>query len=196
MSGVLPAKVVTEKSKNMMTDLRKFLKSLGCGGAVNAGKGATHGTALSTERPGSVSRPEWAKKRFLTHWHCTQAILETYCTDYGLSQDLALKIAAPFAVGMGRGMLCGAVAGAYLVLGLAKGKSQVDDKYANDPVFADVKALTAALEKTYGDLSCSVLMGTDMATPQGIKAAGSKGLFKTKCLSLVEQTAVQLDKLL
>jgi len=179
-----------------MTDLRKLMKLIGCCGSVAEGSGLANGISRTAERPRSVSRPEWAKKRFLTHWHCTQAIFETYCSEYGLSRDLALKIAAPFAVGMGQGMQCGAVAGGYLVLGLARGKSQVGDVHANDAVFADVKALTSALEQNFGDLSCSALMGTDMGTPEGVKKAGAKGLFKTKCLSLVEQVAIQLEKLL
>lgn len=55
-------------------------------------------------------------------YNCAQSIFGTYASKYGLDQDTALKIATGFGGGMGHsGRTCGAVTGAYMVLGLKFG---------------------------------------------------------------------------
>jgi len=49
---------------------------------------------------------------------CSQAMLAAWCEDYGLDVQTALKLSCGLAVGMARlGSTCGAVTGAYLVIG-------------------------------------------------------------------------------
>ncbi len=59
-----------------------------------------------------------AVAKFLQGTACSQAILSEYGIRFGLSQELAMKIAAGFAGGMRRGNICGAITGAYMALGL------------------------------------------------------------------------------
>ncbi|MCL1906197.1 MAG: C-GCAxxG-C-C family protein [Clostridiales bacterium] len=55
-------------------------------------------------------------------FNCAQAMLTTYCEDLGLTKETALKLACGFGAGMGRlGHTCGAVTGAYMVIGLKHG---------------------------------------------------------------------------
>ena len=49
---------------------------------------------------------------------CSQAILAVYGPSQGLAKDIALRLAAGFAGGMRMGETCGAVTGAFMVLGL------------------------------------------------------------------------------
>ncbi len=53
--------------------------------------------------------------------NCAQTVLSTYCENFGLERILALRLAQGFGGGMGHaGKTCGAVTGAYMVLGLAQ----------------------------------------------------------------------------
>lgn len=60
------------------------------------------------------------KKFNLNNYNCCQAVLCTYCEEFGLSENIAFKLTEGFGSGMG-GLkdTCGAVTGMFLVLSLA-----------------------------------------------------------------------------
>ena len=53
------------------------------------------------------------------HYNCFQAVLLTFCEEYGLDPEVALRSGTFLNSGMRSGATCGAVAGALAVLGLA-----------------------------------------------------------------------------
>ena len=71
-----------------------------------------------------------AIEMFNNGFNCSQVVLNTYANELGLNKEQALKIATPFGGGMAKQQyVCGAVTGAYMVLGLKFGKSiEGDDK--------------------------------------------------------------------
>jgi C_GCAxxG_C_C family probable redox protein len=135
---------------------------------------------------------QWAKDRFLKHWNCAQAVVETFAARYRLDDVLLGKMTNAFAGGIGQGLLCGAYTGAYLVLGLAHGKSGVP----TPEVAKRTVAFTRAAKAMFGPLDCSGLLGADMSTPEGVKQVGDKGLFTTKCAEIVAFSARELERLL
>ena len=81
-----------------------------------------------------MSRIEEAISRFKEDFSCAQSIFSTYAPHYGLDEDKALKISTGFGGGMARsGRTCGAVTGAYMVIGLkyGMGLSKDDDAKEN-----------------------------------------------------------------
>ena len=53
--------------------------------------------------------------------NCAQSVLSVFCQEFKLDRNQALRIAMGFGGGMGRtGKTCGAVTGAYMVLGLSQ----------------------------------------------------------------------------
>ncbi|MEA5144351.1 MAG: C-GCAxxG-C-C family protein [Oscillibacter sp.] len=61
-------------------------------------------------------------------FNCSQAILSTYCEEFGLDKKTALQLSCGLGAGMGRlGETCGAVSGAYLLIGLKYGKFSKED---------------------------------------------------------------------
>jgi len=54
-----------------------------------------------------MNRKSRAADKFLQGTACSQAILSEYATLFGLSTEVAMKIAAGFAGGMGRANVCG-----------------------------------------------------------------------------------------
>ena len=62
---------------------------------------------------------------------CSQAVVVAYASETGLDRDTALKVSAGFGGGMGRmGHTCGAVTGAYMVIGLKFGAVSGQDQDA------------------------------------------------------------------
>lgn len=69
------------------------------------------------------SKVNEAVKCFSSGFNCSQAILSTYCEQFGLDKKTAIKLSCGLGAGMGRlGKTCGAVTGAYLLIGLMYGE--------------------------------------------------------------------------
>ena len=69
---------------------------------------------------------EEAVKYFLSGYSCSESVVQAAVNKGYVSQDL-LRAATPFSGGMGVRCLCGAVAGAQLVIGSMFGKSKESD---------------------------------------------------------------------
>ena len=73
--------------------------------------------------------PEIAVSTFAANYSCAQSVLSAFANQFGLPVQTALKLASPFGGGIARrGETCGAVTGALLVLGLARGADQPSGK--------------------------------------------------------------------
>jgi len=52
-----------------------------------------------------MTNVEDAISLFKKGFRCSQAILSTYGTEFGLNQEMALKLASPFGAGMGLSLI-------------------------------------------------------------------------------------------
>ena len=62
--------------------------------------------------------------------NCSQAIVATYGSALGLEEGIGVKVAAAFGGGMGhRGLTCGAITGALMVIGLhcSRGNCSIEE---------------------------------------------------------------------
>ena len=183
-----------DQTKKVFCDRRDILKaSLLAGAAL-----LVHSVpALGAETVAtSVNHPEDASGQFLRSMNCSQAILETYAPSMGISVELARRVAAAFAGGMGMGTECGAVTGAFMVIGLKYGKIEDKDAGADEKTFSKVAEFVKEFKARHEHLGCSELLGVNMATPEGVKEAAGKGLFTTACPKFVQSAAEILDKIL
>jgi C_GCAxxG_C_C family probable redox protein len=81
-----------------------------------------------------MTRIEESVAYFREGFSCSQAIVAAYAPSLGLDRDTALKIASGFGGGMGRlAETCGAITGAFMVLGLKYG-SAASDREAKEAV--------------------------------------------------------------
>ena len=125
---------------------------------------------------------------------CSQAILSAWCGDYGLDIETALKLSCGMAVGMARlGHTCGAVTGAYLVIGLKHGKCLPDDSEAKEKTFALIQEFDKRFVEKHGSTNCRELMGVDMRYGD-MKIA--KTQVQKKCPILVRDAAEILESIL
>lgn len=142
------------------------------------------------------SRIRQAVDRFNDGLNCSQAVLSSYSEQFGLDCEKALKIAAGFGGGMRMGRTCGAVTGAFMVLGLKYGNTSAEDKRAKAKTNDMVVEFTNRFKARNGSVMCRDLLGCDISTPQGSKEAQDRGLFTSVCPEMVQDAAEILEEIL
>ncbi len=127
---------------------------------------------------------------------CSQAIAGTYGPRYGLNEDRAMRVSAGFGSGMRMGETCGAVTGAFMVLGLASCGASCTTAAARQPACDAVTSFASEFRRRHGTLVCRDLLGCDVSTPEGAAAAREQNLFSTRCVDLVRGAAELLEAIL
>jgi C_GCAxxG_C_C family probable redox protein len=134
---------------------------------------------------------------FREGFSCSQAVLAAYAEGLGLPRDLALRVAQPFGGGIAKsGDWCGAVTGAFLVIGLKHGRVRADDTAAKDKTYALVQDFVRLFREKHGTARCNELLGCDIGTPEGQKVIDEKKLHRTVCEGLIRDAADILDRIL
>lgn len=142
-------------------------------------------------------RRQEAEELFRSGFSCSQAVFAAYSDSFGLEKNLALKIAQPFGGGIAqRGELCGAVAGAFLAIGLKHGRTQPDDSEAKETTYRLMHEFIRRFHSIHGTIVCKELLGFDLSTPEGHDQAAESGRFENFCPGLVRTSAAILEELL
>ena len=136
-----------------------------------------------------------ASQLFRNGCACSQAILAVYAQPLGLSRKTAMQVAAGFAGGMRLGGTCGAVTGAFMVLGLRHASENCDKAAGRADVYARVVEFGKRFQSRNGSIVCRELLGCDISTPEGMKQAQERNLFKTTCVKMVEDAATILEEM-
>jgi C_GCAxxG_C_C family probable redox protein len=143
-----------------------------------------------------MNKSEKAKSIF-SSYNCAQSVLAAFGNDFGLSDEMSFKIAGSFGGGLGRsGKTCGAVSGALMVLGLRYAQTQPGDNEQKDKNYEMVRTFIKRFTEKNGSCVCAELLGYDISTPEGAKAAKEKGLFSTVCSKVVGDAAEIVETLL
>ena len=128
---------------------------------------------------------------------CSQAVLSTYAGHFGLDTELALKVSCAFGGGMARmANICGAVTGAFMVIGLKHGKVKVEDKQAKIKTYGLAKDFVKRFRSRNGSIACKELLGLDISTLDGMKIARDKMIFKTLCPNFIKDATEIIDEIL
>ena len=140
-----------------------------------------------------MSKAEDAVLMFKEGFSCSQAILSTYGQELGIDKATALKISAPFGGGMARmGETCGAVTGAFMVIGLKYAK----DKESKEKLYGLVNKFAEKFKSKNGSILCKELLGCNIGTPEGMKVVKEEGFIDTLCPKLVKDVAEILEDIL
>lgn len=127
-------------------------------------------------------------------FNCAQAVLSTYCGEYGVDGKTALQIACGLGAGMGRLQeTCGAVTGAYLLIGLKYGQYTNDDKPAKEMTYALVREFAKLFEERNKTTNCRELLGVDLISGD-MQTAVER--VKTVCPQMVRDAAEIVEALL
>ena len=125
-----------------------------------------------------------AAEYFNNGYSCSESMIK-WAIDEGLVSEDLLAVATPFSGGMGAGCLCGAIAGAQMIIGAQFGR---DNKAGNDNT-ARIKAkeLIQKFLETHNATCCRVLTkGLDMGSPER----------KAHCTNMVDDCEYIIKELL
>lgn len=143
-----------------------------------------------------MERRKAAVDQFMEGYRCSQAVLAVFAEDFGMDRDLARKISLPLAGGSGVGGECGAVSGAFLVLGLKYGFAHPGDSNGVEKIMAKVKRFVEQFKSEHGEIDCPRLIGLDVFSEEGQKAFVENNVKATTCTQFVSDTVKMLEEIL
>jgi C_GCAxxG_C_C family probable redox protein len=138
-----------------------------------------------------------AHSAFSDGFSCSQAILSSFSEGLGLDRTTALRISSAFGGGIaGRGLTCGAVTGALMVIGLRHGRIRAEDTASKEKTYELSREFIRRFTERHGSTVCRDLLGVDISTPEGKQRASDEGLSETRCPAYVRSAAEILTALL
>ena len=143
-----------------------------------------------------MTRTEFAVARLKEGYRCSQAVLEAWAQEGGLDPMLARTIALPLAGGSALGGECGALTGAFLVIGLKYGVSRADDAEGFMTVFSKVQELANGFKSLHGALNCYDLLGLDVFSEEGLREFKERDMKLTRCVRYVEDAMNLLEQVI
>ncbi len=144
-----------------------------------------------------MDKADCAASSFKEGFNCSQSVLSTYSKLFGLNHEVALKIAQAFGGGMARmGQTCGAVTGAFMVIGLKHGKVKAEDEEAKEKSYKIVREFVKRFKSLHGSIMCKDLLGYDLDNPEEREQAEEKQICETRCPEFVQNAVGILEKLL
>lgn len=126
-----------------------------------------------------------AKDLFVGPFNCAQSVLGTFSERFDLDIEIAYRIATPFGGGIGHsGLTCGAVSGAIMVIGLARGVSS-DDKEQKYACYELAHSFLERFTAQHGSTTCPGLLGYNLGNPNELEEVRELNLFHTRCPDFV-----------
>ncbi len=134
---------------------------------------------------------------FKEGFNCSQSVLSTYSKLFGLNHEVSLKIAQAFGGGMAHmGQTCGAVTGAFMVIGLKHGKVKAEDEEAKEKTYEIVREFVKRFKSLHGSIMCKDLLGYDLDIPEELEEVEEKQICENRCPEFLKNTVEILGKLL
>ena len=135
-----------------------------------------------------------AVDNFMQGYGCCQSVVAAFSDLYGLEETMAKRIAAGFGGGVGRlRMMCGAVSGIVILVGLDCGQTEGSDREGKSACYRVVQELLARSEADNGSLICAEILGLkghDKATSSYVASPRTAEYYKTRpCAAKVESAA-------
>ena len=101
-----------------------------------------------------------AVDNFMAGYGCCQSVVAAFADLYGLDETMAKRIAAGFGGGVGRlRMMCGAVSGIVMLVGLDCGQTDGSDNAGKSACYKVVQELLAQSKQANGSLICAEILG-------------------------------------
>jgi C_GCAxxG_C_C family probable redox protein len=144
-----------------------------------------------------MSKVDSAVSTFKKDFSCSQSVFSAFAPEFGLDREKALRVAGAFGGGMGRmGKTCGAVTGAFMVIGLKYGNTRAEDEETKEKAYELVNEFTKRFKTRNEDTECRKLLGYDISTPEGYRIIYEKGITKELCPKFVQDAVAILEQIL
>ena len=135
-----------------------------------------------------------AVDNFMAGYGCCQSVVAAFADLYGLDETMAKRLAAGFGGGVGRlRMMCGAVSGIVMLVGLDCGQTEGADREGKSACYKVVQELLAKSKAENGSLICAEILGIKgyvKAPNSYVASARTAEYYKTRpCAAKVESAA-------
>ena len=139
-------------------------------------------------------RVQRAVDNFMAGYGCCQSVVAAFSDLYGLDDTMAKKIAAGFGGGVGRlRMMCGAVSGIVMLVGLDCGQTEGSDRDGKSACYKVVQDLLEQSKQDNGSLICAEILGIkghEKAKSSYVASERTAEYYKTRpCAAKVESAA-------
>jgi C_GCAxxG_C_C family probable redox protein len=143
------------------------------------------------------SKSESAVDVFRSGFNCAQAVFSAHAPGFGISESDALRIACGFGGGMGRLQeTCGAVTGAFMLIGCRYGMTATDDGAAKEKTYECVRQFADRFVEKNRSISCKTLLGCDLQSDEGRKYFKDHDLHETVCVKCVRDAVFIVEQML
>lgn len=120
------------------------------------------------EKLNVAEREQRGMDNFKRGYNCAQSVVLAFADVYGLSDEMALRVAASFGAGIGRMRLtCGGANGMFLLAGLENGSVIAGDLKGRGDNYQFVQELAARFKQEAGSLICAELLGLKPGLKEG-----------------------------
>ncbi|MBO7539709.1 MAG: C_GCAxxG_C_C family protein [Prevotella sp.] len=140
------------------------------------------------------TRVQRAVENFMAGYGCCQSVVAAFADLYGLDEVIAKRIAAGFGGGVGRlRMMCGAVSGIVMLVGLDCGQTEGGDREGKSACYKVVQDLLSQSKAENGSLICAEILGLkgyQKAQNSYVASPRTAEYYKTRpCAAKVESAA-------
>lgn len=143
-----------------------------------------------------MNKTEKALGLFANNFNCSQAVLAAFAADFGIDEELALKLGTSFGGGARNGEICGAVSGALMVIGLKFGHCKASDDKQKSRAYNIAVDYTNRFKKANESIVCRELLGYDLTKDDEMSCIKEKGLFTKVCPEMIKSAVKILEEVL
>ncbi len=133
---------------------------------------------------------------FSNNFNCSQSVFTAFATESGIDEKLALRLATNFGGGERKGEVCGAVAGALMVLGLRCGHCDSDDLEGKSRAYRISEEFMNRFTSKNGSVICRDLLGYDLTKAEDVEIIKNENLFRKICPEMVSCATEILDEMI
>jgi len=143
-----------------------------------------------------MAKRELASGHFKQGYNCAQSVVLAFKDELGLDERTLLTMASPFGGGMGRlREVCGAVSGAFIVLGLKFGYVSAEDYEGKKRLYGYVQEVGNRFKTLNGSYICSELVGLPAGADKPAPEKRTDEYYKKRpCADLVGDAAEILER--
>ena len=130
-------------------------------------------------------------------YHCSQVIFGAFAEDFDIDLKTAFKLSTCFGAGMRQGEVCGCISASLMVLGMAFGfydsQNREMELYANKKTRAFIEKFK---ERMDGDILCRDILAQDIRTVEDQEIIKQAGLILKKCPRAIHHSIDILEEML
>lgn len=144
-----------------------------------------------------MTHKEKADMLLRQQYHCSQALFGAFAEDFGMDLQTAFKVSTCFGAGMRQGDVCGCISASLMILGLAFGFYDAQDRelemYGNQKTREFMEKFR---ERMNGETTCREILAHDITTPEGMKVIKQAGLILKNCPRPINHSIDILEEML